>query len=186
MVKSLNLKKMNRFDLLNVALALLLGYALAMFFMILAGGSQDMLRDAITLGAVFGSILVSLTAVFIALDGRRLSEKARVIMFPESEKKDWDYLILVVENIGPGSAYDVKFTMEDTKVGQLVDLTRIPFLTHGVRYLPPGKRIQIPLTPRDNNTLKGSIKGIITYSDGYEGERTEPVNINLEAFGRLT
>ena len=54
------------------------------------------------------------------------------------------YLILanlVVENIGAGPAYDVKFPTDlSFSIGNNRSLGEAPFLRHGIGYLPPGKK----------------------------------------------
>jgi hypothetical protein len=113
-------------------------------------------RNSGALTALF-SLVVSAATVFYAVLTRRLvSETARmreaqtepsVAIRIEPHEAHLNIIMLVIENVGPGPAYDVSLTCEpDFIMHRAQPVSGLGFFKHGFKYLAPGQRLRTFLT----------------------------------------
>ena len=92
-----------------------------------------------------------LTSCYVRLTRQALEEnrqmrldaqKPEIGIYLDVQSKIAAYCVdLYVENIGPGAAYDVKFTTDlSFYLDENKPLEEVPFLRYGISYLQPGQR----------------------------------------------
>ena len=99
-----------------------------------------------------GAILAITTLVYALITGRMLYETKRMREFQTEpyvfisvqpmERARW-ILNMVIQNIGPGPAYDLKFKIEpDLKIRMGHYLSEINLIKQGFKYLAPNQRLE--------------------------------------------
>ena len=117
-------------------------------------------------------VLVGVT-IFYAWVTRQMrldAQKPNIAIYPVVRRRIYPHVDLYVQNIGPGTAYDVKFPSDlSFKLGSNPPLEEALFLRHGIGYLLPGQRREYNLNdspPLDFNDLTPrELKIVVTYKD---------------------
>ena len=98
------------------------------------------------------------------------AQKPEIIIYPVVRRRIFPLVNLYVQNIGPGTAYDVKFTTDFSfSLNEEKTLEKAPFLRYGIGCLLPGERRDHNLndSPGINfdDIVPIELKIVVTYND---------------------
>jgi len=90
---------------------------------------------------------------------RELQTRPNVFIILQSREEWINFMDIIIQNVGPGAAWDLKFeVVGDIENNMVKELLSIGFIRNGLRYLAPGQRIQsfIGTFPFQNEDKKDS------------------------------
>lgn len=120
-----------------------------------------------------GAILAITTLIYAIITGRMLLEtkrmrqsqtEPRVFINIQPDERAPSILNLVIQNIGPGPAYDLRFTLEpDLMLRTKQRLSEINMMKKGFKYLAPNQKVEcIVANAREEATKKDHTNHYIT------------------------
>lgn len=148
---------------------------------------------------VIFSAVVAISTIFYVLLTERLVSETKEMREAQTEPRisisirprdEWINLIdLIIQNIGPGPAYNVKFEIEpDFEYRKNHLLSQTGFIKKGIKYLSPDQKIQTFLTNlvKDYQQKIGNPFNIkVTYENKSSREYKETFPIDFSMFDSL-
>jgi hypothetical protein len=145
----------------------------------------------VTLSTVVYAVL---TAILV-METRRLRKgqsQPHVSVRIESSPGAFGFTDLVVENVGQGSAYDVRFSLEhDLQLEPRRKASDIGFLRHGVSYLAPRQRLSsyffqlIGLNDKVAGPDRPRLALTVAYRDAAKNDFTERFELDFAHFDNM-
>lgn len=110
-----------------------------------ATANQGWLTLVFSALVALSTVVYAVLTAILVIETRRLRKaqsQPHVSVRVESTPGAFGFTDLVVENVGQGSAYEVRFTLEqDLQLEPKRKASDIGFLHHGISYLAPGQRL---------------------------------------------
>lgn len=135
-------------------------------------------------------LMVGATA-WVALENKKLRDhQSEPIVSVDAQQRSGfhEIIYLVIQNIGLGPAYNIKFKLNSTdfKITPEKHISDIGVIKYGLSYIPPRYELRLKLTslydPGFEEFLKNIIEIEVTY-ENYIGRKTFKIyNINLSRF----
>lgn len=145
--------------------------------------------------ALSSLVLTVITGYYVYLARRLLKENQEIrlaatrpelAIYIRPDEGEMSFVILCIENVGPGPAYDVTFTTNvDFKNGQRSPLRGVGPFRQGLTYFPPHHKIEHFLTSvigKLDDLKKQPLEIVANYRDTVGGEYTRSFLID---FGEL-
>jgi hypothetical protein len=134
--------------------------------------------------AILTSMLVSETRKM-----RKMQTEPNISIRIESNERAIKYVDIIVENIGAGPAFNIKFFLKnDLKLFANDKLSEIGFIKNGLKYLAPKQKLRYPLLDL-NSVLKNDSNKLIEisviFSDYLNEKYKSNFEINFEEFRNL-
>jgi hypothetical protein len=168
--------------------------------MILSDFSQWLATHSALINLTTSVILATATTIYVIFTVKLVREtrKARIqaltphiVAFLDAGECTPTNRYIIIENIGAGSAIDVRFEIKnDIDYTNTPSLNTIPFMKNGANYFPGKKRYKFFLTNTENKPENDYIEFIVKYTDAMKNEYNERfklvLNDNIIGDGKLT
>jgi len=151
------------------------------------------------LTVIFSGVVASATVVYAILTWKLVSETRRMreaqtepkVSVCIQPREEWiNFIDLVIQNIGLGPAYDIKFKISpDFEYAKDRFLSELGFMKNGISYLAPNQKIQFFLTNMIENfeeKMEKSFQVTITYKNSIGKTYEDKYPIDFSQFIGLT